>query len=158
MVYCSRCKTENPPDSVYCENCGAKLEMEKRERPVGLSIISVLWIIGGFINLVIGALGVLAGMALLVTFDLGGAVMALTMALAVILGLAQLLTAYGFWTGKLWSFRLAQVAILLLVICSASFMVVGASKTFSFSAIIWVIVYVTYIEKPHVKKYLGVEK
>ncbi|MGC1120412.1 MAG: zinc ribbon domain-containing protein [Candidatus Methanofastidiosia archaeon] len=158
MVYCSRCKTENPPDSVYCENCGAKLEMEKKERPMGLSIISVLWVIGGFINLVGGALGVLAGMALLVTFDLGGVVMVLTMAFAMILGLAQLLTAYGFWTGKLWSFRLAQVVILLLVICSASSIVIGASKTFSFSTIIWIVVYFTYIEKPHVKKYLGVEK
>jgi hypothetical protein len=157
MVYCSKCKTENPPDSVYCQNCGARLEIEK-ERPVGMSIISVLWVIGGLINLAIGALGVLAGVALLITLDLGGSVMALIAVFVMIVGLAELSTAYGFWTGKLWSFKLAQMVILLLVICSVSSIVIGASKTLPFSAIFWIIIYFTYIETPRVKKYLGVEK
>lgn len=84
------------------------------------------------------------------------------------LGLIQLFTIYGLWTGKSWSYKLALAILVLVAVSWISAAVLYMSAPIELeiresinwvpigSSIFWMVIYWSYLRKPHVKEYLGV--
>jgi len=145
---------------------------EIMKRPTGLTIIAILWLLGGLYNLYISSqtinsdLGVLS--SLYGWFKFGVPAELAISLLVFALGLAQMFTIYGLWTGKSWSYKLALAIPVLGVVISISLVglymsapiELGIRESINWvlvgSSIFWAIIYWSYLRRPHVKEYLGV--
>ena len=78
------------------------------ERPLGVTILAVLQILGGLMMLVLGALATLAGL-LFILFAIVGVVM-------VILGILGLIVGFGLWGLKSWAWTWAMIVNILGII------------------------------------------
>ena len=91
----------------------------QRERPMGVTILAVLAIIGGLLAL-LGALGLLLGGAALASVDGGVGGMAMLLGVgALVLAVLYLAFGFGAWTLKPWAWTLgvaSQVLQLVLII------------------------------------------
>jgi uncharacterized membrane protein (DUF2068 family) len=129
-------------------------------RPTGVTILAVLYAIGGILGIVGGAL----------SFD----------AVALVLGVVEVAIAYGLWNGQNWSRILVMIFSILGIIGSAVMIALGptlmmfmlkanptmASKmgmflgmistVFTVSGIIGIVINVIilyYLTRPHVKEF-----
>jgi MFS family permease len=129
-------------------------------RPTGITILAVLYAIGGILGIVGGAL----------SFD----------AVALVLGVVEVAIAYGLWNGQNWSRILVMIFSILGIIGSAVMIALGptlmmfmlkanptmASKmgmflgmistVFTVSGIIGIVINVIilyYLTRPHVKEF-----
>ena len=152
----------------------------KPSRPTGLTIIAIFWFIFGLINVYVSFQTISLDLEVLpLLSDLSGAYAWLSfgvpaeLILAVVvlcLGLVQIVTVPGLWTGKSYSYKLALIVPIVLVIVNVSSVGLYASApaelaldfnigTYAIGLIMgmfWVIVYWQYLGKPHVKAFLGV--
>ena len=151
-------------------------ETEAVKRPMGLTIIAVVWLIGGIVELYVGAVTInddLEVLPLLSDPDMPdwfrfGVPAQITIYLFIFaLGLVRLCTIYGLWTGRSWSYKLAMpVPVLnvigwmldvgLLMSAPVEFGLRESISWSSASSILWVIIYWGYLRRPHVKRYLHV--
>jgi uncharacterized membrane protein HdeD (DUF308 family) len=115
---------------------GNQMESHKN-RPLGVTIISVLTAIGGIIFLASGAVLLLIGIGIIF----------------LALGVAYLVMAYGLWTGKRWAWTitliLSGIGIILAIIS------IAAGNIGSIVSIIIHAVVIYYLYKPSVKVYFG---
>jgi uncharacterized membrane protein HdeD (DUF308 family) len=115
---------------------GNQMESHKN-RPLGVTIISVLTAIGGIIFLASGAVLLLIGIGIIF----------------LALGVAYLVMAYGLWTGKRWAWTitliLSGIGIILAIIS------IAAGNIGSIVSIIIHAVVIYYLYRPSVKVYFG---
>ena len=181
---CPSCGSEIQPTDVFCGNCRKKVagvegRTGARKRPTGLTIIAILWFVGGVINLYsssnsirvdLNALPRLSDPTLPRWFTFGVPAELLISLLVFALGLIQLYTIYGLWSGRSWSYRLALTIPILGMIgwVSLAGLYMSAPPGFGIResapwilvgfSVFWTIVYWVYLRRPHVKEYLGVRK
>jgi len=151
----------------------------KLKRPGGITAIAILWLIGGVVNVYasfqtisqdVAVLPYLSDSAVHPWFSFGVPAEIILGILNLFLGLLQIVTVFGLWTGRRYSYRLALVVPIILVIgnvCSIALYAsapaesglgfnVGVSVVGLTVSIMWVAIYCRYISKPHVKAFLGV--
>ena len=152
-----------------------------KRRPLALTVISILWLIGALINILgglntvsidVSVLSYLSNPIVPQWFQFGvPAELAIT-SIIVVLGILQLITIYGLWTGRPWSYLPALAIPIISVIVTFSLIALYASAPASlglltasgvfigeaFGSIIWAALYWHYIRRPDVKEYLGVKK
>ena len=137
-------------------------------RPLGVTIIGILMVIGGIVMIFAGIAAVLAGSLLplamqtgslpegIPTAMFGGAAVGIG-AFMLALGIAALVIAYGLFKGKGWAWTAAVVlsiiGIALAVLQIATSLIFGDPSGIISLAINGVILY--YLYRPHVKAYFG---
>jgi len=150
-----------------------------RKRPTGLTIIAILWFLGGIYNLYTSsqtvisdfkALPLLSNPLMPSWFKFGLPAELAISILVFALGLVQMFTIYGLWTGKSWSYKLALAIPILIAISWISIAGLYMSAPVQYglggyinwiatgASIFWAIIYWNYLRKPHVKEYLGVQR
>jgi hypothetical protein len=113
-----------------------------RQRPIGVTIIALLAILGGIAFLVSG-LGTLV--IPLIGIFLGSGLF--------ILGLAYFLMAYGLWKGKGWAWTLTLILSGIGIIIGIGSMVVGNFGSIFHTIINAIIIY--YLYRPNVKAFFN---
>jgi len=114
-----------------------------RQRPIGVTIIAILAILGGIAFLASG-LGTLILIPLIGIFIGSG---------LLILGLAYFLMAYGLWKGKSWSWILTLILSGIGIIVGIGSIIVGNIGSI-FHIIINAIV-IFYLYRPNVKSFFN---
>ena len=111
----------------------------QRNRPLGVTIIAILVVIGG-----IGSL--LGGLVVIMLIPLLGIIL-------VIIGLAYFAVAYGLWNGLNWAWSITLIVSVIGIVVSLGSLVVGNIGSL-FQVIINAIV-IYYLYRPNVKAYYG---
>jgi uncharacterized membrane protein (DUF2068 family) len=114
-----------------------------KQRPIGVTIIALLAILGGIAFLVSG-LGTLVLIPLIGIF-LGSGMF--------ILGLAYFLMAYGLWKGKGWAWTLTLILSGIGIIIGIGSIVVGNIGSIFHTIINAIIIY--YLYRPNVKAFFN---
>jgi uncharacterized membrane protein (DUF2068 family) len=114
-----------------------------RQRPIGVTIIAILAILGGIAFLASG-LGTLILIPLMGIFIGSG---------LLILGLAYFLMAYGLWKGKSWAWTLTLILSGIGIIVGIGSIIVGNIGSI-FHIIINAIV-IFYLYRPNVKSFFN---
>lgn len=114
-----------------------------KQRPVGVTMIALLAILGGIAFLVSG-LGTLILVPLLGIFIGGG---------LFILGLAYFLMAYGLWNGTGWAWTLTLILSAIGIIVGIGSIVVGNIGSIFHTIINAIIIY--YLYRPNVKAFFN---
>ena len=152
---------------------------QKLSRPSGLSVIAIFWFIFGLINVYLSfqtisldleVLPILSDSSVHPWFSFGLPAELGIAVLVLCLGLLQIVTVPGLWTGKPYSYKLALTVPIVLVI--ANVLSVGLSSSapaelnlnlnigtqlFALGmSVVWVTIYWQYLGKFHVKAYLGI--
>jgi hypothetical protein len=151
----------------------------KPKRPEGITAIAILWFLGGVYNVYVSFqtistdvsfLPYLSDSAVHSWFSFGLPTEIAINLLSLFLGLLQIVTVFGLWTGKKYSYRLALLVPIILVIgyvCSIALYASAPTELGLLSGagmlviglvmgVFWLGVYWQYIDKPHVKAFLGV--
>ena len=115
----------------------------QRSRPLGVTIIAILAVIGG-----IGS--VLSGLAIIAIIPLLGIIFG---GLLIIIGLAYFVVAYGLWKGLNWAWNITLIVSVIGIIVGLGSIVVGNIGAL-FHLIVNVIV-IYYLYRPNVKAYFG---
>jgi hypothetical protein len=135
--------------------------MEKRERPLGITILAILEAIRGIIYLA-SMLLIRAFFKMMTTFIpetmprmvgffrgfLGMIVLVITIFL-LILGLISFLLAYGLWTGKGWAWTLTFIFSIIGMLLGL------VSLPFGIIIILIDVLILYYLTRPHVKAFFG---
>ena len=111
----------------------------QKNRPLGVTIIAILAILGGIGSLV-------SGIALVAIIPFLGAVL-------IIIGLAYFGVAYGLWQGLKWAWIITLIVTVIAFISGLGSIIVG-----NVGAVIPVIInaiIIYYLFKPNVKAYFG---
>jgi hypothetical protein len=111
----------------------------QRNRPLGVTIIAILVVIGG-----IGSL--LGGSVVIMLIPLLGIIL-------VIIGLAYFAVAYGLWKGLNWAWSITLIVSVIGIVVGLGSLVVGNIGSL-FQVIINAIV-IYYLYRPNVKAYYG---
>ena len=125
------------------------------ERPVVVTVVAVLGFIFGALG-ILGGLFVMAGGASFgMMYGQQGAVAAGAMAGAgigmIIMGIVELVIAWGLWIGKVWSWWLTVIFSALGILSIFSGSASGVISAAISAVILW------YFFKPEVKDYFGVK-
>ncbi len=115
----------------------------QRSRPLGVTIIAILAVIGG-----IGS--ILSGFAIMAIIPLLGIIFG---GLLIIIGLAYFVVAYGLWKGLNWAWNITLIVSVIGIIVGLGSIVVGNVGAL-FHLIVNVIV-IYYLYRPNVKAYFG---
>jgi hypothetical protein len=113
-----------------------------KQRPIGVTIIALLAILGGIAFLVSGLLTLLIP---LIGIFLGSGLF--------ILGLAYFLMAYGLWNGKSWAWTLTLILSGIGIIIGIGSIVVGNVGSIFHTIINAIIIY--YLYRPNVKSFFN---
>jgi hypothetical protein len=146
----------------------------KTKRPDGLTAMAILWMLNGISLFITSALttqkfySVISGSVLGGWFQYGISLVVILNAILVLVGFLQILAAYGFWTGKRYSYRLSFVVPALTVIVAGLGVLLYSSTpsyydfsgpftiivSYTVIGIFWAAVSWLYITKPRAKGYL----
>jgi hypothetical protein len=119
-----------------------------KTRPLGVTILAILNALGGIVTLLggVAAIGVTStGMFASLGIIVGG--------FTIIIGLFQLIIAWGLWTGKKWAWFLALIFGILGVIFGILGLIGGGLSGIISLLINAIIVY--YLLRPEVKAFFG---
>jgi uncharacterized membrane protein (DUF2068 family) len=109
----------------------------QKHRPLGVTVIAILTVIGGIIFLVSGLVLLIIGIGIIL----------------LALGIAYLVMAYGLWKGKGWAWTitliLAAIGIIVAVVSIATGNVGGIVSIIINGVIIY------YLYRPNVKAFFG---
>jgi hypothetical protein len=111
-----------------------------KQRPIGVTIIALLAILGGIAFLVSGLVSILIP---LIGIFIGSGLF--------ILGLAYFLMAYGLWNGKSWAWTLTLILSGIGIIVGIGSIVVGNLGSIFHTIINAIIIY--YLYRPNVKAF-----
>jgi hypothetical protein len=146
-------------------------------RPAGLTIIAILWFLGGIVNLYVSSTTISGDLEVLPLlsdpmvpewFKFGVPAEIGINLFAFSFGIIQMFTIVGLWTGKSWSYKMALTIPVLAAVSwiawGALFMSAPIELGFREStkwvpigaSIFWAIIILSYLRKPHVKEYLSV--
>lgn len=129
----------------------------KGRRPLGVTILAALEILGGIVALLggiyVASSGAAAGM-LLSSSALGTAAGGVLGGVLIVLGLVALVIAYGFLKGIKWGWWIAIVLYVLGIISGIVSLIAGSYGVIISLIIDAIILY--YLTRPHVKSWFGV--
>jgi hypothetical protein len=135
----------------------------KPKRPTGVTVLAILDILGGIVGLAAGALFIgiaaLASSSLAAQYPALGSISGIASilyalgALALILGIISIVVAIGFLGGKGWAWTLGIVVSIINIIVSIVETAIGFSS--NLIGIIFSIIIIYYLMRPHVKAYFG---
>jgi lysylphosphatidylglycerol synthetase-like protein (DUF2156 family) len=123
--------------------------LQQKHRPLGVTIIAILTIIGGIGFLASGIAAVVAAPFLSDMEGLSAGIGAALMAL----GIAYFVMAYGLWKGKGWAWTITLVLSFIGIVLGIASIVTGNIGAV-FHLIINIIV-VYYLYRPNVKAFFG---
>ena len=140
--------------------------MEIKKRPIGVTIIAILIIIGGILLLLAG-IGVIAVGSLFISQIIGlGFVIIGAIILAV--GIGYIVVSYGLLKGKRWSWTITMVLLFIGIAINVVSIIIFGYLTFdtdtssfltsnsgSIAGIIISVIILYYLYRPHVKSYFG---
>lgn len=151
------------------------------KRPTGVTIMCILWILGGLYNFFFGLSGFSVDLNIFIELSKGyhysdhaidawvsWAIPTETVLIfvVVILGIMQFATVYGLWNRRNWSYKLGIAIPVLAVVTSWSQMFLALTAPSSLSIMInfaipflntvFAIVYILYLRRTHVKEWLRV--
>ena len=115
----------------------------QRNRPLGITIIAILAVLGG-----IGSL--LSGFTVLVLLPILGLVLG---GILIIIGLAYFAVAYGLWKGLSWAWSITLIISIIGIIVGLGSIIVGNVGAI-FRVIVNIIV-IYYLYRPNVRAYFG---
>ncbi len=115
----------------------------KPKRPTGVTVLAILELLGGLAGL--GAGAILIGNSSALYSALGG--------LALIFGILSLVLGIGFLGGKRWAWTLGIVVGVLNIITSIAESAIGMYG--DIVGIIFPIIIIYYLMRPHVKAFFG---
>ena len=115
----------------------------QRNRPLGVTIIAILAVLGG-----IGSL--LSGFTVLVLLPILGLVLG---GILIIIGLAYFAVAYGLWKGLSWGWSITLIISVIGIIVGLGSIIVGNVGAI-FHVIVNIIV-IYYLYRPNVRAYFG---
>ena len=108
------------------------------ERPLGVTILAILQILGGFFMLITGALAALAGLLFIIFAIIGVAMM--------ILGLIGLVVGFGLWGLKSWAWTWAMIVNILSIIFGLF------NLQANFVSIVISLIIIIYLNQPDIKR------
>lgn len=154
------------------------LQIGRVSRPTWLTAIAIFWLLGGIVNIYFGWSAASSDFNLLQYLDRPSldpwfrmavpAEIALNVA-AVILGLVQLITIFGLWTAKPWSYRLAFIVpvviasiswgAVLLYLSAPAYLELNSWVNVPSAVMntVWIGIFWGYLRRPRVKRYLRVD-
>jgi zinc-ribbon domain len=180
MQYCNNCGKEIPINSNVCSYCGSyfnnnnaaaadststnsnkrypiNTDQQIKKRPLGITVISILFVIGGVFSLI----GILSGIQGIVSF---------------VFGIVYIIVGGGLWKGKSWSwsaFIILTIVGVIMSIISIAFIYISPdtvqqqlpsnnqySLALGFSIIISIeigisLLLIYYFYRPRVKEFFG---
>ncbi len=113
------------------------------QRPLGVTIIAILNILGG--------VGLLLGGSM--AFDPSPLEGIITGGIFVVIGLASFVIGYGLWKGKGWAWRIALILSVIAIILGIGSIAVGDIGALVYMLINAIVIY--YLYRPNVKAYFG---
>ncbi len=118
------------------------MAVQQQQRPLGITILAVLALIGGVLNL-------LAGLGIVGLLPIYGL-------LLLILAVAALAFGFGAWTGKPWAWTLGIGLYALNIVLQIVFLLIGWTLISSIIIpIVIAVVIIYYLMTPDVKKFFG---
>jgi hypothetical protein len=149
------------------------------KRPDGISITAILWLFSGVHSSFISSVTIFSNQAILTSLGVWELEPFLVFrftfettlgCLNLFLGVLQILTAYWLWKGRKYSYKLALIVPILLVISNFCSIALYASAPFPFGIgftvegavlgaawnLVWLSILWWYLRKPHVKAFLGI--
>ena len=115
----------------------------QKNRPLGVTIIAILAVIGG-----IGSL--LSGFAVMAIIPLLGIILG---GILIIIGLAYFVVAYGLWKGLNWAWTITLIVSAIGIIVGIGSIVVGNTAAIFHVIVNGIVIY--YLYRPNVKAYFG---
>ena len=135
----------------------------KPPRPTGVTVLAVLDILGGIVGLGFGALlllvAALSSSSLATQYPALSTISGISTylyalgALSLILGILAIVIAIGFLGGRGWAWTLGIVTGIISIVISIAEAVLGFSS--NIVGIIFQIIIIYYLTRPHVKAYFG---
>jgi hypothetical protein len=140
--------------------------LEIKKRPIGVTIIAILIIIG-VILLLLAGIGVIAVGSLFIS-EITGLVFVIIGAILLAVGIGYIVVSYGLLKGKRWAWTITMVLLFIgIAINVVSIIIFGyftfnmdtysflASNSGSIAGIIISVIILYYLYRPHVKSYFG---
>ncbi len=115
----------------------------QRNRPLGVTIIAILAVIGG-----IGSF--FSGMAVIVLIPVIGIIFG---GIFVIIGLSYFVVAYGLWKGLNWAWIITLIVSVIGIVVGLGSLVVGNIGAIFHIIVNAIVIY--YLYRPNVKAYFG---
>ena len=115
----------------------------QKHRPLGVTIISILAVIGGIGFLASGAVA-------LALIHLAGIVIGIIL---VVIGIAYFIMAYGLWTGQRWAWTITLILSAIGVIIGIASIATGNIGSLFHTIINAVVIY--YLYRGNVEEYFG---
>src|ERR687890_808680 len=115
----------------------------QKNRPLGVTIISVLAVIGGIGSFV-------SGLAIITLIPILGIIFG---GILVIIGLAYFAVAYGLWKGLNWACTITLIVSAIGIIVGIGSIIVGNVGAIFHVIINGIVIY--YLYRPNVKAYFG---
>lgn len=140
--------------------------MEIKKRPIGVTIIAILIIIGGILLLLAGIAGVAVGsLSISQIIGLGFVIIG---AILLAVGIGYIVVSYGLLKGKKWSWTITVVLLFIGIAINVVSIIIFGYFTFdtdtssflttnsgSIAGIIISVIILYYLYRPHVKSYFG---
>jgi hypothetical protein len=123
--------------------------LQQKHRPLGVTIIAILTIIGGIGFLASGIAAVVAAPFL---SDMEGLSAGIGAAL-IALGIAYFVMAYGLWKGKGWAWTITVILSFIGIALGVASIAIGNIGAIFHIIINAIVVY--YLYRPHVKAFFG---
>jgi hypothetical protein len=109
----------------------------QKHRPLGVTLIAILTVIGGLIFLGSGLVLLIVGIGVIL----------------LALGIAYLVMAYGLWKGRGWSWTITLILMVIGIIVAIASIVAGNGASIVSIIIHAVVIY--YLYRPNVKAFFG---
>jgi hypothetical protein len=129
--------------------------MTASARPTGITILAILAAIGGVLGIV-GGLGVtlLGGLLSAYTGVFGGLITIIGLA-AIIVGVAQIVSAYGFWTLKPWGWMVGVGIAVANIVIAVLWYLAGSGISNQILSVVISAVILYYLWQPSIKALFG---
>jgi lysylphosphatidylglycerol synthetase-like protein (DUF2156 family) len=129
--------------------------MMKPQRPTGVSVLAILYLLFGVIALLVGALAASRGSSILSSAGYGSlsGLIAIVGGVAVVVGLFGILVGWGMWSGKGWAWWVALILSALGLIGGLGSLAFGTPSGIVSLVIDGLVIW--YLFRPHVKAYFG---
>ncbi len=127
-----------------------------RQRPLGVTILAIFALIGGFFGILGGFGAVFGGGVLATVSGSAGALVALIGLAVLVLAVVELALAYGFWTLKAWAWQLGFILEAINVILAIlQFLTGGAGIVSLLVSLIVAGIILYYLSTPDVRRAFG---
>ncbi len=128
-------------------------------RPLGITIIAVLALFGGAFG-ILGSLGLVFGGSIIAAAGGGsvGGFVVISGLVILVLSVAEIALAFGFWTLKVWAWRLGVILALVQVAWSlVGQVLVGIDITGLIITAVISFVWIYYLNKPEIRVAFGAQ-